>query len=59
MCGFGINDSSQIRDICEFSDGVVVGSSIIKIIEKNFINNKDKILPEISKFVKNLKKGTE
>ncbi len=59
VCGFGINDSSQIRDICEFSDGVVVGSSIIKIIEKNFINNKDKILPEISKFVKNLKKGTE
>ena len=57
IAGFGINNSTQVKEICDFSDGVVVGSSIVKIIEENLKNNKNLILPNISSFVKDLKKG--
>ena len=55
--GFGIKNSTDVNNICKISDGAVVGSSIIKIIEEN-LNNKEKMLLEIDKFSKNLKKGT-
>ena len=48
----------QVKEICAFCDGAVVGSSIVKIIEENIITNKDKINLLISKFVQNLKKVT-
>ena len=57
VAGFGIKNPTQVKEICSFSDGVVVGSSIIKIIEENLENNKDSILPGISNFVKDLKKS--
>ena len=57
VAGFGIKNTSQAKKICSFSDGVVVGSSIVKIIEKNLKNNKDLILQNISNFVVDLKKG--
>ena len=57
VAGFGINNANQVKEICTFSDGVVVGSSIVKIIEKNYKNNKNDIIPNISKFIINLKKG--
>ncbi len=33
--GFGISTPEQVRDVAAFSDGVIVGSAIIKEIEKN------------------------
>ena len=57
VAGFGIKNATQVKEICSFSDGAVVGSSIVKIIEENLENNKDLILPSISSFVVNLKKG--
>ena len=57
VAGFGIKNATQVKEICSFSDGVVVGSSIVKIIEENLEKNKDSILPNISDFVINLKKG--
>ncbi len=33
--GFGISTPSQVRDISLFADGVIVGSAIVKEIEKN------------------------
>ena len=39
-----------------FTDGVVVGSSIVNII-KNNLKNKNKMITEIDKFTKDLKKG--
>ena len=57
IAGFGIKNFDQVKDICSFSDGAVVGSAIVKIIEENYKNNKDKIVFKISKFVENLKKG--
>ena len=56
--GFGIKDSTDVKNICKISDGAVVGSSIIKIIEEN-LNNEDMMLRKISQFTKDLKTGTE
>ena len=39
VVGFGINSKKQISEINKFADGAVVGSAIIKIIEK-FIKKK-------------------
>jgi len=56
VAGFGIKNATQVKKICSFSEGVVVGSSIIKIIEENLENNKNSILPNIANFIKELKK---
>jgi len=56
--GFGIKNSTDVNNICKIADGAVVGSSIIKIIEKN-LDNKEKMLLEIDKFSKDLKNGTK
>ena len=56
--GFGIKDESDVSKICKIADGAVVGSSIVKIIEDN-LDNKNKMLNEISNFTQKLKKGTK
>ncbi len=33
--GFGISNPAQARDVADVSDGVIVGSAIIRLIEKN------------------------
>ena len=57
IAGFGINNKKQVSEICQTANGVVVGSSIIKIIE-NKIKQKKEMLKLIGKFVKQLKNGT-
>jgi tryptophan synthase alpha chain len=57
VAGFGIKNKKQVKEICQITDGAVVGSSIIKIIENN-LNKKDVMLKNIGNFVKNLKHGT-
>ena len=42
--------------VCEISDGAVVGSSIVKIIENN-INNEEKMITLVANFVKQLKES--
>ena len=49
VAGFGIKNATQVKKICSFSDGVVVGSAIVKIIEENLEKNKDSILKEYKK----------
>ena len=56
VSGFGIKDKEQAKQVCEISDGAVVGSSIVKIIESN-INNEDKMITLVANFVKQLKEG--
>ena len=56
--GFGIKNANDVNNICRIADGAVVGSSIIKIIEEN-LNNRERMLSEISKFTKDLKNGTK
>jgi len=56
VIGFGIKNVRQAKEICQIADGAVIGSAIIKIIEKN-LNSSKKILLQISNFIKKLKKG--
>ena len=49
--GFGINKPEQAAEISKISDGVIVGSAIVKIIEKYGENAAD----EVYKYVKEMK----
>ncbi len=50
--GFGIHKKEQVRQVSEFSDGVIVGSSIVKFIDKNY-RNKD-FLKKLKGYIKSL-----
>ena len=56
IAGFVIKDRKDVENISAFTDGVVVGSSIINIIKKN-LQDKNKMINEIDIFTKDLKKG--
>ena len=47
--GFGIHSKKQIKKLNSFSDGVIVGSSIIKFIEKNY--SKKDFLNKLRKYI--------
>ena len=55
--GFGIKNATDVKNICKISDGAVVGSSIIKIIEDNLTDKKE-IIRKIDLFTKDLKEAT-
>tara|TARA_B110000495_G_scaffold139531_1_gene122535 strand:- start:586 stop:1380 length:795 start_codon:yes stop_codon:yes gene_type:complete len=57
VAGFGINNKIQVNEICKIADGAVVGSSIVKIIEKN-LGKERKMLNLIGDFIKDIKSGT-
>ena len=56
IAGFGIKNRQDVEQISSFTDGVVVGSSIINIIKKN-LYDKNKMITEIDYFTKDLKEG--
>ncbi|MCD8048583.1 MAG: tryptophan synthase subunit alpha [Clostridia bacterium] len=49
--GFGINTPEQVHEYYQYADGVIVGSAIVKIIEKYGENAKE----ELVKYVKSMK----
>ena len=51
--GFGISNPEQAKNISRFSDGVIVGSAIIKIIDKYGINS----AKYIGEYVKTMKEA--
>lgn len=51
--GFGISDARQVKELGKYFDGVIVGSAIISIIEKN-LGKKD-LVKKVGRFVRNLK----
>ena len=54
--GFGVSRPEQAKDIIDMgSDGVIVGSALVKIIEKN-LGNQEKTIKELKTFVKRLAK---
>jgi len=57
VSGFGIKNEKDVKKICQICDGVVVGSSIVKIIQNN-LNNTNKAISIIAQFIKKLKQGT-
>lgn len=50
--GFGISTPEQVKAISKLADGVIVGSAIIKVIEKN-IGKKD-LVKKVGRFVRRL-----
>ena len=38
--GFGIKNSVIAKNISKFADGIIIGSSIVELIEKNLKNKK-------------------
>jgi tryptophan synthase alpha chain len=51
--GFGISTREQIRTVSVIADGAIVGSAIVKVIEKN-IRNKD-LVKKVGSFIRTLK----
>ncbi|MBX7147854.1 tryptophan synthase subunit alpha [bacterium] len=56
VVGFGISKPEQVREIAHHADGVVIGSALIKLIEKN-AKNTSTLHKSLSRFVASLKKA--
>lgn len=54
--GFGVSSSKQAKEISKIADAVIVGSALVRIIEKNG-NNIDTVLKEMGDFTKELSKA--
>ena len=52
--GFGIKTPEAARKISMFSDGIIIGSSIVELIDKNR-KNKELMHKKINNFVKSVK----
>lgn len=52
--GFGIKDADSASEVSAVSDGVIVGSAIVKIIEKN-IDDADTIMDQIGALLKSMR----
>ena len=55
--GFGISQPSHVNELKNITDGIVIGSAIIKQIEKN-LKKKSSIIKEITNFMVKIKKST-
>ncbi|HUU49792.1 MAG TPA: tryptophan synthase subunit alpha [Nitrospinota bacterium] len=53
--GFGISSPEQIEALSSIADGVIIGSAIVKVIEKNLKNQR--LISSVGKFVNLLKKS--
>ena len=56
VIGFGINSPKKANEISRYADGVVVGSDLIKEIEKG-IENKSNIFNNVISLVKKYSKA--
>ena len=54
--GFGVRDAATAKEVAKISDAVVVGSRMVQEIENS---NKDKLISNISKLMKELKLADE
>ena len=59
IVGFGIKTNIQAKKISKFADGIVVGSSIVEMIQEHFIDkiSLNNTLKKINNFIKSLKKA--
>ena len=54
VVGFGIKDKQTAKKISQISDGVIIGSSFVKIIEEN-LHNKQRMVNNINKYAEKIK----
>jgi tryptophan synthase alpha chain len=55
--GFGISSPAHVQRLVPYADGIVVGSAIVRIIEKG--QNPDEICAEVGKFIQDLAQATK
>ncbi len=56
--GFGISKPEHVKAVCKAgADGAIVGSAIVKIIEKN-LKNRSLMLKKIENYIKSMKEST-
>jgi tryptophan synthase alpha chain len=53
--GFGISQAAQAKEIVAFADGVVIGSAVVRLIDKNR-NNRD-LIKTVANYVDEIKKA--
>ncbi|MBU4561772.1 tryptophan synthase subunit alpha [bacterium] len=51
--GFGVSNPRQAREISRVADGIIVGSAIIKVIERNL--GRRALVPKVTGFVRRLR----
>ena len=54
--GFGIKDAQSARKMAAFSDGIIIGSSIVELIHK-YSHNKTIMNSKLSSFLKSVSKA--
>ena len=54
--GFGVSDAAQVRAVCRFADGAVVGSVLVDLLHRERDN--PELLTVAADFVRGLKAGT-
>ena len=54
--GFGIKDAQSARKMAAFSDGIIIGSSIVELIHK-YSHNKTIMNSKLSSFIKSVSKA--
>lgn len=54
--GFGVSGALHAREIAQVADGVIVGSAIIKVIEKN-LDNKRVLVSKVGSFARSIAKA--
>jgi len=50
--GFGISKPEHVKDICKYADGAIVGSAIVRVIEKNL--GKKSLVKNVGRIVQTL-----
>ncbi len=54
--GFGIKDSKTAKRISQLADGIIIGSSIVELIEENS-HNRDKMIDKVKHYAKTIKQS--
>jgi len=54
--GFGISNAKQAKEMIKYTDAIIVGSAVVKII-KNYQNDLSLLLGQVRSFIKSLKEA--
>ena len=56
--GFGVSTPEKAKQVAQIADGVIVGSSIVKMIEKTLFDELS-MLQDVRRFAEGLSKGVK
>jgi tryptophan synthase alpha chain len=58
LVGFGISKPSQVKSIIKYADGIIIGSAIVNIVERN-LKDKRRLLRQVYEFAKAVRGALE